>query len=129
MLLALRHPRLWLTMGWVLVILAFIGSIVPMRDLPTGAMPNDKVQHVAAYALLSLWFAGIYPRSRYVVIGIGLLIMGVAIEWMQGAMNVGRQSDLRDVLANSLGIVVGLTLALIWLGGWAQRVESWTRKS
>jgi hypothetical protein len=35
---------------------------------------------------------------------------------------------MRDVYANSLGIVAGLLLALIWLGGWAQRVEAWTKK-
>ena len=129
MLLALRHTRVWLAAGWLLVILACVGSIVPLRDLPSAPLPNDKVQHIAAYALLALWFAGIYPRSRYVVIGISLFLMGICIEWVQGAMHLGRQSDLRDVLANSFGIVVGLTLALIWLGGWAQRVESWTRKS
>lgn len=129
MLVGLRHPRVWLAVGWLLVILAFIGSIVPLRDLPKAPLPSDKVQHVAAYALLALWFAGIYPRSRYLVIGIGLFVMGIFIEWAQGAMQLGRQSDLRDVVANSIGIVAGLTLALIWLGGWAQRVESWTRKS
>jgi VanZ family protein len=128
MLLALRHPRLWLAIGWLLVVLAFVGSIVPVRELP-GALPSDKLQHIAAYALLALWFAGIYPRSRYVVIGIGLFLMGIVVEWAQGAMQLGRQSDLRDVIANSIGIVAGLTLALVWLGGWAQRVESWTRKS
>jgi hypothetical protein len=43
-------------------------------------------------------------------------------------MNLGRQADMRDVYANTLGIVAGLLLALIWLGGWAQRVEAWTKK-
>jgi glycopeptide antibiotics resistance protein len=78
---------------------------------------------------MTVWFAGIYPRSRYALIALGLFLMGIVIEWVQGAMNLGRESDLRDVLANSVGIVAGLTLALAWLGGWAQRLESWTRKS
>lgn len=128
MLLALRHPRLWLVMGWLLVVLAVTASVMPLQHLPIRPGVSDKVEHAAVYALLALWFAGIYPRSRYVVIGIGLFLMGIVIEWAQGAMNLGRQSDLKDVAANSLGIVAGLTLALIWLGGWAQRVESWTRK-
>ncbi|MGH8187290.1 MAG: VanZ family protein [Steroidobacteraceae bacterium] len=129
MLLALRHPRVWLAMGWLLVFLATIASIVPLRNVPKPPGVTDKMEHAVAYGLLAIWFAGIYPRSRYVMIGIGLFLMGIAIEWAQSAMQLGRESDFRDVVANSIGIVAGLTLALIWLGGWAQRVEGWTRKS
>ena len=32
MLLALRHPRLWLVSGWTLIICAFIASLVPAHD-------------------------------------------------------------------------------------------------
>jgi VanZ family protein len=129
MLLALRHPRLWLVSGWILVVLAVIASIVPLTELPkvVGGI-SDKLEHVVGYAVLALWFAGIYPKSRYPLIGVGLLVMGIVIEGLQGAMNVGRQADLNDVYANTVGIVSGLLLALIWLGGWAQRVETWTKK-
>ena len=128
MLLALRHPRLWLVSGWILVVLAVIASIMPLTEMPKVGV-NDKVEHVVAYAVLALWFAGIYPKSRYPMIGVALLIMGIVIEGLQGAMNLGRQADLRDVYANTIGIVTGLLLALIWLGGWAQRVEALTKKS
>jgi VanZ family protein len=127
MLLALRHPRLWLASGWIMVVVAVIASIMPLTQMPKVGV-SDKVEHVAAYAVLALWFAGIYPKSRYPLIGVALLVMGIVIEGLQGAMNLGRQADMRDVYANSLGIVSGLLLALIWLGGWAQRVESWTKK-
>ena len=129
MLLALRHPRLWLVSGWILVILAIVASLVPSHDLPQIGGVSDKLEHVVGYFVLALWFAGIYPKSRYLMIGVALLVMGIVIEGLQGAMHVGREADLRDVYANSLGIVCGLTLALAWLGGWAQRVEGWTRQS
>jgi VanZ family protein len=128
MLLALRHPRLWLASGWVLVVLAVIASIMPLTEMPKLGV-SDKLEHVVAYAVLALWFAGIYPKSRYPMIGVLLLIMGIVIEGLQGAMNLGRQADLRDVYANTIGVVSGLLLALIWLGGWAQRVEALTKKS
>lgn len=128
MLLALRHPRLWLVSGWIMVVVAVIASIVPASELPTMGGISDKVEHAVAYSALALWFAGIYPKSRYPMIGVGLLVMGIVIEGLQGAMNLGREADMRDVYANSLGIVSGLLLALIWLGGWAQRVEAWTKK-
>jgi VanZ family protein len=128
MLLALRHPRLWLVSGWILVVLAVIASIIPPSDLPLMGGVSDKLEHVVAYSALALWFAGIYPKSRYPMIGVALLVMGIVVEGLQGAMNLGRDADMRDVYANTIGIVSGLLLALIWLGGWAQRVEAWTRK-
>ena len=129
MLLALRHPRLWLVSGWILVVLATIASLVPAHELPKMGGLSDKSEHIVGYLVLALWFAGIYPKSRYPMIGFALLIMGIAIEALQGAMHVGREADLLDVYANAIGVVCGLTLALAWFGGWAQRVESWTRKS
>lgn len=128
MLLPLKHPRAWLVVGWVLIALAVFASLAPSPALPATGV-NDKIEHAFAYTVLALWFAGIYPRSRYLVIAAGLFFMGVAIEWLQGAMSVGRQSDLRDVVANSIGISIGLALAFVWLGGWAQRLEAWTRRS
>ena len=128
MMLALRHPRLWLLSGWMLVVCAVIASLVPSHDLPSMGGISDKFEHVVGYSVLSLWFAGIYPKSRYPMIGVALLVMGIVIEGLQGAMKVGREADLRDVYANSLGIVCGLALALAWFGGWAQRVEGLTRK-
>ena len=128
MLLALRHPRVWLVSGWILIVLATIVSLVPGHDLPTMRGISDKWEHVVGYGVLTLWFAGIYPKSRYPMIGFALLLMGIVIEGLQGAMKVGREADLLDVYANTVGVVVGLTLALVWLGGWAQRIEGWTRK-
>jgi len=129
MMLALRHPRVWLVSGWILIVGAIIASLVPSHDLPSLGGISDKTEHIVGYAALSLWFAGIYPRTRYPLIGVSLLVMGIVIEGVQGAMHVGRQADLTDVYANTIGIVCGLLLALVWLGGWAQRVEAWTRKS
>jgi glycopeptide antibiotics resistance protein len=71
-----------------------------------------------------LWFAGVYPRARYLLIAGSLFCLGVFIEGGQYAMHAGRQADVRDVIANSTGILVGLTLAWLGLGQWTQRVES-----
>jgi VanZ family protein len=123
MLLPLRHPRLWLGGGWVLVGLALLASLSPAQNLPDiGA--SDKLEHLTAYALMTLWFAGIYPRSRYIMIGIGMFLLGALIEAAQGSMSWGRQADVYDMLANTTGIVAGLIAAWLGLGGWAQRVEN-----
>jgi len=128
MLATLRHPRIWQVIGWLLVVCAVILSLAPGPALPNVSM-NDKVAHATIYAVLALWFAGLYPRSRYVWIALCLFALGVFIEFVQGAMALGRQRDYLDVIANSAGICVGLTLALFWLGNWVQLVEGWTRRS
>jgi VanZ family protein len=123
-MLSLRFPRLWLSLGWLAVVLAILVCLVPANELPHSPNLSDKSEHFIGYLLLSCWFAGIYPRSRYWMIAIGLAAMGVLIEIAQGAMGWGRHADARDVLANCTGIVAGLLLCWWWLGGWTQRVES-----
>jgi len=127
MRLLLRHPYFWLILGWIFVIAAIVASLVPMQQLPhTGV--SDKWEHSVGYALLTLWFTGIYPKASYFRIGLAMFVMGIAIEFAQGVMGLGRQADPHDVFANSMGIAGGLLIATIGLGGWAQRIEAWLRK-
>jgi VanZ family protein len=127
MRLLLRHPWVWLGLGWLFVALAIFASLVPGRDLPQTHV-SDKFEHATAYALLTLWFAGIYPKTSYWKVGVGMFALGMALEVAQGAMPFGRQMDIRDVGANTLGIAIGIMLALIGVGGWAQKIEAWARK-
>lgn len=127
MLLPLRYPRLWLAAGWSLIVLATIASLLPTQKLP-NLQASDKLGHMAAYAAMAFWFVGIYPKSRYVLIGVCLFILGVAIEGAQGAMGFGRQADVYDMLANTFGIAMGLGAGWLGLGGWAQRVEALVAK-
>lgn len=119
---SLRYPRVWLVVGWAMLALAVLGSLLPVQNIPDVGT-SDKVQHFAAYAMLALWFAGIYPRSRYPLIAAGLLLFGIGIELAQALMGLGRQGDLLDVLANAGGIAMGLLAALFGLGSWAAWVE------
>lgn len=124
-MLPLKFPRTWLALGWVFVSLALLACLVPPSA--PGLQPlfvlNDKVEHALGYVALSVWFAGLYPRSRYLWIALALFAMGVVIEFLQGWMSFGRNSDARDVVANTIGIAIGLLLARVALGGWAQRIE------
>lgn len=125
-MLPVRYSRSWLTIGWAMVAAATLVCLVPAQELPQTGI-GDKYEHSIAYAALMLWFAGLYPRSRYVIIAFALFVMGVLIEFAQGAMHLGRTADARDVIANSIGIVIGLALAFMGLGGWAQWIDGWTR--
>ena len=85
----------------------------------------DKVEHLAAYVLLALWFTGLVARGRYWAVAAGLLALGLLIEVLQWRMNLGRSAEALDMLANTLGVAVGITIALLATGGWAPRLESW----
>lgn len=125
-MLPLRFPRLWLTLAWLFVALALLVCLAPAGapGLRGFFAINDKVEHAFGYLVLTVWFSGIFPRRRYVWIAIGLFLMGVAVEFLQGWMAVGRNRDVLDVLANTAGIAIGLLLSMLFLGGWVQRFES-----
>ena len=89
---------------------------------------NDKVEHALGYFFLTLFFCGIYPRRRYVWIVLGLFAMGVSVELLQGWMAMGRQRDIKDVVANTAGIVAGVALALTFLHDWIARAERYVTR-
>lgn len=126
-MLPLKYPRLWLGTGALLIVGALIGFLMPARDVDLMKLENlnDKAMHAGVYTVLFLWFAGLLPRSRYLMIAAALLFMGIAVEFLQGWMAMGRSRDIHDVYANATGIAFGLLLAFTVFGGWMQRVEQW----
>jgi VanZ family protein len=123
-MLPLRYRRLWVAISAVLLAAVIFASLQPNFGPP---MPHnfDKLEHLSAYLVLSVWFTGLVARERYWVVVCGLLALGLSIEVLQGVMNVGRSAEALDMLANTVGVVVGLTIALGLTGHWALRVESW----
>ncbi|MCJ7557383.1 MAG: VanZ family protein [Gammaproteobacteria bacterium] len=123
----LQFPRLWLGLGWALVMLVVVGSLLPGKMLESvDFLLSDKIQHALAYATVMVWFAGIYQASSYRWMVPGLLVMGIGLEYLQ-LKYFHRHFDLRDMLANGVGVVTGLVLARFGLGGWCARLENWWR--
>lgn len=120
-MLPLRFPKLWSALGWLLVVGVVVSSLLPGRVVQ-AVMISDKIMHAGAYALLMMWFAGLYRRGLYVVIGAGLFGLGLALDLMQGLTRT-RMFDWHDVVANLAGVLVGCALAFAVLGGWCQRIE------
>lgn len=128
-MLSLPHGRVLLIVGWLLVILTIAGSLSPA--LPKmGVSISDKLMHFASYFALTLWFAGLYPRSRLWIIAVAFFLMGAALEVLQGALSATRVTDVIDLGANTLGIIVAAALALLGLSAWTIRLEAWlTRRA
>jgi VanZ family protein len=123
-MLQLRRRRLWIALSMMLLAAVLFVSLQPSFD-PATPGSFDKVEHLSAYVLLALWFTGLVARTRYWVVASGLLVLGFVIEVLQWLMNVGRTAEALDMLANTLGVGVGITIALLATGGWVPRLESW----
>jgi VanZ family protein len=108
----LRHPRFWLGVWLAAVLTVIVVCLIPPPPLalPQG---SDKVEHFLAYFLLGGSAVQLFQRGRALLwIAVGLVLMGVGIEFAQGALTETRMADPADALANTVGVVVGLATAL-----------------
>jgi len=117
---------------WFALSCALIGAVI-VASLTPGGVPKighlgDKWEHALSYLVLATWFVGLAPRRTYPWIATGLVLLGFTMEVLQYALTSDRMADARDMTANSIGIAVGIVLAYVGLGAWAQRVESWLRR-
>ncbi len=117
------RPRLWLgvwVFGWALCIALSLLPPVPLDGPPD----SDKIGHFLAYFTLSAWAVSIFrTRRAQVLAALSLVALGLAIEWAQANLTVTRQGDLRDALANSLGIALGFALSFTPLAQWLERFD------
>jgi VanZ family protein len=125
--------RLALAPAWIAASVLLVAGILYVSLAPLNLPPPpshfDKVEHAFAYLCLTVWFTGLFPRSRYGRVALALALFGLAIEFLQESMPFGRQGDPLDFVANLAGIGAGIALATWTTGGWAPRVESWLIRS
>lgn len=122
----LQLAPLWLALSWVLVAAAAYLSLGPAEaSEAVWVLPfpyHDKLGHFLAYSVMMLWFAGLYRRSRWLLIAQFLLLFGLLMELTQGRFD-HRSMDFGDVVANTAGIATGLALAWAGLDRWCQVAE------
>ena len=122
-MLSLRFPKVWIGLGWLLVAGVSFGSLLPAPNF--DIVDNDKLVHFSSYFLLTIWFCGLYGKRRnYIVIAAVLIGLGALLDLLQGATST-RHFDIYDILANTIGVLLGFVLALVLIGGWCQTVERW----
>lgn len=103
----LRHRKLWLGIGWCLICAIIYLSLTPHPPSP-GFKFGDKVGHISAYTLATWWMLQLYQRSRYWIIALMLIGLGVSLEIAQSFSPL-RHFDYYDAVANAAGV------ALAWL--------------
>lgn len=106
----LRFKKLWLIVGWSLVLmvigLSLMSSPPPVPSINYG----DKFAHILAYFVLMGWFAQLYhaPKQRFNYL-IGFILLGGVLEILQSLGGV-RYGDWADMLANSTGVLLAWQL-------------------
>jgi hypothetical protein len=70
--------------------------------------PNDKIQHIAAFACLSLLGAMAFPAFPLARLGERLSFLGAIIEVVQAVPALHRDCDIRDWIADTLAVIVAL---------------------
>ena len=79
----------------------------PGMDVEHG----DKLGHLAGYGLLMFWFSQLYlQKGTRIAYAAGFIAMGIALEFLQGLLGY-RTSDLLDMFANTLGVLLGWAAA------------------
>jgi hypothetical protein len=110
---AFRRPRLWLGIwicGWLLAI-----ALSLLRPPPIGldVPESDKIGHLLAYGTLSAWAAMLFATRRArIAAALGLVALGIGMEFAQGALTDYRMRDPFDALANTIGVALGMLVLL-----------------
>ncbi len=71
---------------------------------------NDKIQHIAAFAALSVLGAAAFPTFPLARMAERLSFLGAVIEVVQSIPALHRDCDIRDWLADTCAIVIVLTV-------------------
>lgn len=92
---------------------------------PGGATQNvsDKGQHLAGYAVLTLWFCGLVRREYQWRVLLLCIAYSALMEVLQGTLTTTRQADAQDVVANSCGALIAMVLGRLGVDRWAEWLE------
>jgi VanZ family protein len=117
--------KVWLPLGGFAVCILIYQSLIPSPpDLPEFPLA-DKLAHFMVYAWIMLWFGFIYkPGEKYLLLGLGLILLGVTLELLQGASGY-RSMEVSDACFNVLGVFSGWLLARTRLSStllWTERL-------
>lgn len=117
-----RLQRLLTLAFWALLVAVAVLSLLPGERLPKfSASIWDKAQHAGAYIALSalgLWAHGRSGGAHGWRVVLGLLVFGVAIEFAQAATG-WRHGDVRDAVANAVGVALGWACTRMARRWWA----------
>ena len=107
-----RGTRVAKYLFWAAAAFAFVMAVLPHPPQVPGN-PNDKLQHITAFATLSLLASFAYPATPLLILLVRLSLFGAFIEVVQAIPFLHRDSDILDWLADT-GAIILVLIAIGW---------------
>jgi VanZ family protein len=101
--------RLAAFLFWLAFAGAFVLAVMPHPPEFPGH-PSDKIQHIAAFLVLTALGSWAYPDTPKLRLLAGLSLFGAAIEAIQSIPQLNRDSDILDWVADTASTAVALVL-------------------
>jgi VanZ family protein len=109
-----------LAVYWIVI---FILTSIPMDEIPQYFNAQDKLEHFAAYFLLSFLLGFTFHfQKRFGNIKRKLFVMTIAVALFYGAFDElhqmfipGRFADIYDWLADAVGSLLGVLIVFIFI--------------
>lgn len=119
----LRHPRFWAALWCLAIAAVVVSSLMPPPPMPEFD-GSDKWSHFLAYFALAASAVQLFRGWPALLgAGLGLVLLGIGIEYAQGALTVDRMAETKDALANTLGVIAGLGTRLTPLHDLLLRID------
>jgi VanZ family protein len=104
-------PRIAFWLFWPALALVIWGELTPH---PPAMGESDKVLHFLAYfGLAGLASTALRYRRAVILAALGLILLGGVLEVLQ--MFTGRDAELLDEVANTIGVLSGTCAGLLFL--------------
>lgn len=114
----LKKQLLLISSGYSLVLAVL--SLITISDKLPSVKNSDKLYHAIAYFIfMLLWYFTVRLRFKFqknialLVAFIGAISFGIVIEVLQGVLTQNRQSDVNDVVANTIGAILALLMLIL----------------
>ena len=103
---------IFLTTFGIALFTIVLASLSPAEAIKPYVRYSDKLLHFSAYLGVSFLALGAFPKMHPILIFLGLSLTGVAVEFLQGNMGLGRTASAGDIAANCLGCAAPI---LLWI--------------
>lgn len=97
-------------------IILIVLSLININNIPDlGSDMDDKIYHVIAYFILSILWITYVKNNRnsnhIYTVAILAVALGASLEVLQYLVNPNRTFDFLDMLANTVGVIIGTIIA------------------
>ena len=120
---SLKYRDIWRYLGYFWVLITVYVCLMPNPPSTPGIEFGDKLMHAIGYIGLFLWFSQIYHRKHHWRPAVGLILLGISIEFAQ-SLTAYRSFEIADMFANTIGVLLGWLLAGTFISYIFMKIES-----